>query len=69
MPIRRRVVDMVRVGEDISEELDIVPAQYFVHRHITASGPPAAARSSSRSRPPRASSTAASRLPALWRTR
>jgi transposase len=25
---------MVRVGEDISEELDIVPAQYFVHRHI-----------------------------------
>lgn len=25
---------MQRVGEDISEELDIVPAQYFVHRHI-----------------------------------
>ncbi len=25
---------MVRVGEDVSEELDIVPAQYFVHRHI-----------------------------------
>jgi transposase len=25
---------MQRVGEDVSEELDIVPAQYFVHRHI-----------------------------------
>jgi transposase len=25
---------MVRVGEDISEELDIIPAQFFVHRHI-----------------------------------
>jgi transposase len=36
---------MVRVGEDISEELDIVPAQYFVHRHITARGPAAAAKS------------------------
>ena len=25
---------MVRVGEDISERLDIIPAQFFVHRHI-----------------------------------
>jgi transposase len=25
---------MVRIGEDVSEELDIIPAQYFVHRHI-----------------------------------
>ena len=25
---------MVRVGEDVSEKLDIVPAQFFVHRHI-----------------------------------
>ena len=25
---------MVRVGEDISEKLDIVPARFFVHRHI-----------------------------------
>ena len=25
---------MVRIGEDISEKLDIVPAQFFVHRHI-----------------------------------
>jgi transposase len=25
---------MVRVGEDVSERLDIVPAQFFVHRHI-----------------------------------
>ena len=25
---------MERIGEDISEELDVVPAQFFVHRHI-----------------------------------
>jgi transposase len=25
---------MVRIGEDVSEELDVIPAQYFVHRHI-----------------------------------
>ena len=25
---------MVRVGQDVSERLDIVPAQFFVHRHI-----------------------------------
>lgn len=25
---------MVRVGQDISERLDIVPAEFFVHRHI-----------------------------------
>ena len=25
---------MVRVGEDVSEKLDIVPAEFFVHRHI-----------------------------------
>lgn len=25
---------MTRVGEDISEKLDIVPAEFFVHRHI-----------------------------------
>ncbi|MDO8768928.1 MAG: IS66 family transposase [Burkholderiaceae bacterium] len=25
---------MVRMGEDVSERLDIVPAQFFVHRHI-----------------------------------
>jgi transposase len=25
---------MTRVGEDISEKLDIVPAQFFVHRHV-----------------------------------
>ena len=25
---------MARVGEDVSEKLDIVPAQFFVHRHI-----------------------------------
>lgn len=25
---------MVRIGEDISERLDIVPAEFFVHRHV-----------------------------------
>jgi len=25
---------MVRIGEDISERLDVVPAEFFVHRHI-----------------------------------
>ena len=25
---------MIRVGEDVSERLDIVPAEFFVHRHI-----------------------------------
>lgn len=25
---------MVRIGQDVSEELDVIPAQYFVHRHI-----------------------------------
>lgn len=25
---------MVRVGEDVSERLDVVPARFFVHRHI-----------------------------------
>ena len=25
---------MTRVGEDVSERLDIIPAQFFVHRHI-----------------------------------
>ena len=25
---------MVRVGEDVSERLDVIPAEFFVHRHI-----------------------------------
>ena len=25
---------MQRVGEDVSEKLDIIPARFFVHRHI-----------------------------------
>ncbi|MFG6443614.1 IS66 family transposase zinc-finger binding domain-containing protein, partial [Roseateles sp. LKC17W] len=25
---------MQRIGEDVSEKLDIVPAKFFVHRHI-----------------------------------
>jgi transposase len=24
---------MVRVGEDVTEKLDVVPAEFFVHRH------------------------------------
>lgn len=26
--------EMVRIGEDVSERLDIVPAEFFVHRHV-----------------------------------
>ena len=26
--------DLVRIGEDISEQLDVEPARFFVHRHI-----------------------------------
>jgi len=26
--------DLVKIGEDISEQLDIIPAKFFVHRHI-----------------------------------
>lgn len=25
---------MTRIGEEVSERLDIVPAEFFVHRHI-----------------------------------
>ena len=25
---------MERVGEDVSERLDIIPAEFFVHRHV-----------------------------------
>lgn len=25
---------MQRIGEDVSEKLDIIPAKFFVHRHI-----------------------------------
>jgi len=25
---------LVKIGEDISEQLDVTPAQFFVHRHI-----------------------------------
>ena len=25
---------MVKIGEDISEQLDVEPARFFVHRHI-----------------------------------
>ncbi|SFQ70945.1 zinc-finger binding domain of transposase IS66 [Variovorax sp. OK605] len=42
---------MTRIGEDMSERLDIVPAEFFVHRTSTANGPAAAARSSGM-RPP-----------------
>jgi hypothetical protein len=26
--------DLVRIGEDVTEQLDVKPAQFFVHRHI-----------------------------------
>ncbi|CAI07198.1 Transposase, fragment [Aromatoleum aromaticum EbN1] len=26
--------DLVKIGEDVSEQLDIIPAKFFVHRHI-----------------------------------
>ena len=26
--------DMVKVGEDVTEQLDVIPAQFFVHKHI-----------------------------------
>lgn len=26
--------DLVKIGEDVTEQLDVVPAQFFVHRHI-----------------------------------
>ena len=26
--------NLVKIGEDISEQLDVIPAQFFVHRHI-----------------------------------
>ena len=35
---------MQRVGEDVSERLDIMPAEFFVHGTSAASGPAAAAR-------------------------
>ena len=42
---------MTRIGEDITEKLDIVPAEFFVHRHIRwPSGPASAARPSRSSR-------------------
>jgi transposase len=49
---------MVRVGEDISEKLDIVPARFFVHRHIRGKWASAsAARCWYKSRSSRTSST------------
>ena len=56
---------MVRVGEDVSERLDIVPAQFFVQRQIrgkpvlslSKGGPAGAASCSCKSRPRRKSST------------
>ena len=26
--------DLVKIGEDVSEQLDVEPARFFVHRHI-----------------------------------
>src|SRR6218665_796752 len=33
-PPPRWAQPMVRIGEDVSEGLDVVPAEFFVHRHI-----------------------------------
>ena len=51
---------MVRIGEDVSERLDIVPAEFFVHRHIRGKwGSASAASIWCRSRQSRRSSTRA----------
>ncbi len=26
--------DMVKIGEDVTEQLDVIPAQFFVHKHV-----------------------------------
>ena len=28
--------DLVKIGEDVSEQLDVEPARFFVHRHMSA---------------------------------
>ena len=60
---------MQRVGEDVSEKLDIIPAKFFVHRHIYGKW---ACRCCQQLRQEPAEPDvidAASRLPAWWRTR
>ena len=61
---------MTRVGEDVSEKLDIVPAEFFVHRHIYGKWACRCCQTRwCRSRPSPRSSTAASRPAGWWRTR
>ena len=60
---------MQRIGEDVSEKLDIIPAKFFVHRHIYGKWAASAASNCARSRPNRTWSTAASRPAGWWRTR
>ena len=65
---------MTRVGEDISERLDIVPAEFFVHRHIYGKWTCRCCQRQGidawcRSRPSRRSSTAVSPPAGWWRTR
>jgi transposase len=55
--------DLVKIGEDITEQLDVEPARFFVHRHLrpqyARSTPARPARPSVRRRSRRPSSTAA----------
>ena len=65
---------MMRIGEDISERLDIVPAEFFVHRHIHGKWACRCCQRQGssgwcRSRPIRRSSTAASPPAGWWRIR
>jgi transposase len=66
---------MQRIGEDVSEKLDIVPAKFFVHRHIYGKWACRCCQRNgergwcARSRPSRTWSTAASRPAGWWRTR
>ncbi len=59
---------MQRIGEDVSEKLDIIPAKFFVHRHIYGKW---ACKCCQQLRQEPAEPDvidAASRLPAWWRT-
>ena len=60
---------MVRVGQDVSEKLDIVPAEFFVHRHVYGKWACRCCSAWCKKPRRRRSSTAACPLPAWWRTR
>ena len=60
---------MVRIGEDVSERLDIVPAEFFVQRHVRGKWACKCCQCWCRSRSSRRSSTRACRPRACWPTR